>query len=295
MKNKKLILGGVALLLSAVAVSSSIALYVYGDSSKTITIGGTVGADGDMAILKGTETHNTDFNPNNPYSCTYRLGLNKSEGSTYTQPSILGRVTVKVTAASTEILSHITASAILSGYTASTYWGNNVPTLTFGAAAADGSNYSMTATNILPIYAVGTTDGSATKYNNLTVNFATNLGSGEDFISLLAEKAISYTVQLGDKITNADYQQAYVLGSLNSWARSDMYKMVPNLESTAYEWMWVGKLTAGDQFKCAKSQNNETGWDFWSSGDNITVTSATAGDNKGIYWTGSSSTAPSIG
>lgn len=284
MKKKSLIVGGIAAFAAIASIGTSFALYKVAPENKEVDIGIRTGTDINYAISEVTGAEGNGLITPDHLTNTYNFNIQgkKAEGTTYTQPYILAKLTVTVTSENTALIDAMAASATI-GYKEGTYFANteSMNTLTL-AEPVDGDGTTLTGSLSTYIYVgdgftVAPGEGVATHNPvELSIGLASK-PTDTEFLALAGDYSVSIT--LAD---DESYQVAHVVGTMTGWEKSDQYEMVMNIEKedtpaeSDLEWMWLGSIEAGNQIK-AKHENGT-----WSADPNLSVPE----NLTGVYWTG---------
>lgn len=266
---KKLLLGSaVAIGGSLLAISSAFALYLVKPEDKTINIGINTNTDANLTISDIADGDNTKaLSPANEKNYTFSLGAEKPSGSTYTQTVAVADLKIVIDFKTAGITDKVESSIEL-GYTAGKYFAIDANNLNKATSTVSGNTLVIEKTNVA--------------FNLGGLGVALNLKlkssvSAADFLTSVSSKEYTITVNWTE---NTTYQYPYVVGTMNNWAETDAYRMVPNIEAdNAYEFMLNSSLEikAGEKFKCRKG-------DVWSSGEDYAV--QTGKKVTAVYWKG---------
>lgn len=271
MKKKSLIVGGIAAFAAIASIGTSFALYKVAPENQEVNIGIRTGTDVNYAILEVTGAEGNGLITPDHLTNTYNFNIEgkKAEGSAFTQPYILAKLTVTVTSENTALIDALQTNATI-GYKEGTYFANTAAQNTLNWSETDAN--SKTGTLSTYIY-VGDGFEAGDAYNAVTLSIGLADGiSAESLLALAGDYSVS--ISLTD---DESYQVAHVVGSMNGWAVSDQYEMVMNIEATdKLEWMWLGSIPAGNEIK-AKHENGT-----WSAEPNLQVPE----NLTGVYWTG---------
>lgn len=217
------------------------------------------GAEGNGLITPDHLTNTYNFN----------IQGKKAEGSAFTQPYILAKLTVTVTSENTVLIDAPQTNATI-GYKEGTYFANTAAQNTLNWSETDANSKTGTLSTYIYV-GDGFEAGDAYKAVTLSIGLADGI-SAESLLALAGDYSVS--ISLTD---DESYQVAHVVGSMNGWAVSDQYEMVMNIEATdKLEWMWLGSIPAGNEIK-AKHENGT-----WSADPNLQVPE----NLTGVYWTG---------
>lgn len=287
MKKKSLIVGGIAAFAAIASIGTSFALYKVAPENKEVDIGIRTGTDINYAISEVTGAEGNGLITPDHLTNTYNFNIQgkKAEGTTYTQPYILAKLTVTVTSENTALIDAMAASAKI-GYKEGTYFANTEGMNTLSLTdPEDGDGTTLTGSLNTYIY-VGDdftvapgTDGVTYNPVDLSVGLA-SAPSDTDFLALAGDYSVSIT--LTEVPEEDNFQVAHIVGSMTGWQVADTYEMVMNIESTGVsaEWMWLGTIPAGNEIN-ELHENSEIGW---SGGNNHVVQDGL----EAIYWNGTS-------
>ncbi len=271
MKKKSLIVGGIAAFAAIASIGTSFALYKVAPENKEVDIGIRTGTDINYAISEVTGAEGNGLITPDHLTNTYNFNIQgkKAEGTTYTQPYILAKLTVTVTSENTALIDALQTNATI-GYKEGTYFANTAGQNSLNWTETDAN--TKTGTLSTYIY-VGDGFEAGDAYNAVTLSIGlADWISAESLLALAGDYSVS--ISLTD---DESYQVAHVVGSMNGWAVSDQYEMVMNIEATdKLEWMWLGSIPAGNEIK-AKHENGT-----WSADPNLQVPE----NLTGVYWTG---------
>jgi len=277
------------------------------DGNLTLTLGSVTGT-----LVENDEVGEEDYSNARSFSQSTRVipftaGFTKSGNSTYTQATALGKLEIVIETASTT-LQQLLYIQLENSYSTVYGW-NFMPSIngnqellnywdTEGGKPRAFFDYNGKAENAT----LGNTS-TAWSGNTLTlsayiwvptsgIDYKIILGLGLDKATvneatLLTVAEASYTVDINftNNITaysaenTSGYKFAYVVGTMNGWAKTDAYRMCVNLGAENWEWMWQGSIDAGQLIKCTSDGNP----DLWSAGADKTVPA----NLTGVYWTGS--------
>lgn len=286
MKKSKFIVCSLLGLVAIGIIGTTVALYSKVDADKNITIDGQLKTDGTFTLTKVTDsTVSSDafkFDPENKvFTVKYNLGANIEESSFYKQPISVATAKIKVETTDTSFTSvfdYADVKAFVDGYEDSSVFTINTSLSTF-VFNKDASNSFVSSS--LDIVFSNDNLSYGTQYIELQLDFSSV--SDDDLIKHVLDTGFKYTISLE---STTEFEYAYVVGDFDDckWSEHDAYKMVPNLKSTNYEWMYLGlPLERGNQLKCKKgsiysadpnyvyNDENATKNIFWSGSENDTV------------------------
>lgn len=284
MKKSKFIVGSLLGLVALGVIGTTIALYSRVDADKGITISGEIKTDGGFTLDKVTEGNVSPddfiFDPvNKVFTVRYNLGAEINESSLYKQPISIATAKIKVETTDLsfdKVFEYAKVSAFVDGYEDDSVFTTNTELNTF-VFKQDSSNTFVSSS--LDIVFSNDSTSYGTQYIELKID-CSNV-SDDNLIQYVLDTGFKYTISL-ESPSNFDF--AYVVGDFDdcNWSEQDAYRMVPNLKSQNYEWMYFNLLLeTGNQLKCVKDgiYSNHNGGNYVYEDENSLVN---------VFWDGNS-------
>lgn len=233
--NKGAIVGAiVAVAGSAIAISTTYAIYVKTPADVSLTIGAQVDGDLNYSISIVSDDENA-LNPEQDRSIVLDLGASTTSVSTYTQANALAKLSVTISSDSEAFINALADNSSVdvgsgdTGYFGS-YWQNEADFDFSSAEVVSGYTYYVEASQSFPIPVDDSGDLQAT----LTLSIG-----DMDIDTFLAVNEASFSVDVELTAIDDDYDIAVIVGDFNEWSPADsIYEMVPNPKADSYQWMW---------------------------------------------------------
>lgn len=293
--NKGAIVGAiVAIAGSAIAISTTYAIYVKTPGDISFTIGAQVDGDLNYSISIVSDDENA-LNPELDRSIVLDLGATNSSVSTYTQANALAKLSVTISSESEAFITALADNSTVDVGTGDTdyfgsYWQGEADFDFSSAEVVSGATYYVEASKSFPIPVDESGDLQAT----LTLSIG-----DMDIDTFLAVNEASFSVDVELTAIDEDYDIAVIVGDFNEWSPADsIYEMVPNPKADSYQWMWdndTGEdiiIPDGSYYKtCMRdantwcADNNDS--DHYGSNEGNWYMSS---DYQFIYWDGGNQT-----
>lgn len=233
--NKGAIMGAiVAVAGSAIAISTTYAIYVKTPGDVSFTIGAQVDGDLNYSISTVSDDGNA-LNPEQDRSIVLDLGATNSSVSTYTQANALAKLSVTISSDSEAFINALANNSSVDVGTGDTdyfgnYWQSEADFDFSSAEVVNGETYYVEASKSFPI----PVDDSGELQATLTLSIG-----DMDIDTFLAVNEASFSVDVELTAIDEDYDIAVIVGDFNEWSPADsIYEMVPNPKADSYQWMW---------------------------------------------------------
>lgn len=286
---KGLLLGlTVSIAGASLAVGGAFALYKRNATDITINIGARTDTDlnykvTDVAWAGGLSV----MQPGVTNTLGFKIGAEKTAKSTYTQDVVVGKLTVEIESTNTYFIDYFDGKVTTTvNFTDDVFYGkthkdsDEGPEYKLNVMTLAKSEGKLTGSLQIPVELTG-------RDVTMPISMPTDISNGD--LKNLAEA--SYTVNIiWDAPTEFNF--AYVTGSMNDWAVTDEWRMVPMLNTPTFEWTYKvdaahkAKLVKDTEFKCRVG-------DTWSPDPNYKISDAESGKVTGIYWKGAGN-APTV-
>lgn len=232
MKKSKFVLTCAVGLLSIGVLATTIALY-SNSLDKTISITGEVLQSGNYTLSDPEQTNTLGLT--STLNIKSYLGMTKPEGSSYNQNIVGGKISIEIGLPDAEsvegdrtILDFIDVKATVEGYEEGTIM--------------DGTKFefSYDSGTHLHTSSIETFFETDTNKNFVNIDISVKKDTSEsDYLNYVANKSLTYKITLDE---TTEYEYAYVIGVNDNWNADDsnIYRMVPNIGASKYEWMYSG-------------------------------------------------------
>ena len=276
MKKNKLLVCGIATVLSIGAVATSLALYINKPTDIKIGIGGSIVNDGNYTIgdkiIVSTKEGNQNINPENAITYKYPIKFTKGTNSTYTQDTAVAHIEYSVYVNGRTDYSGLAVTSKVTGYDANSWASKDAGTNNTPELKAETNKIQGVLNAPVHVDQNGNFIEFTFSYTGEATSFATHW---------LAEKQLTLDINVSFP-TAEQYTMAYIVGTKTGWAEYDKYMMVPDVTTSEYSWKYDGYVAeVGEQFKAILAEN-------WSAGGNYNVDKQELAGIKNVTWTGDS-------